>query len=120
MGLRIPGDAFADLLMVQEFVHNFSEALDLGEILGSFCRFQSTNDVKQQKQKTEHKRTPNKVIPSEQNTMLSGTCRKKILVVFNSAKYNAFRYLQKDPDIGGLYVYFFYNLFLMHFDVKYS
>lgn len=32
LGLQIPGDAFADLLMVQEFVHNFSEALDLGEI----------------------------------------------------------------------------------------
>lgn len=29
LGLQIPGDAFADLLMVQEFVHNFSEALDL-------------------------------------------------------------------------------------------
>ena len=31
MGLKIPGGAFADLLMVQEFVHNFSEALDLGK-----------------------------------------------------------------------------------------
>lgn len=29
VGLKIPGDAFADLLMVQEFVHNFSEALEL-------------------------------------------------------------------------------------------
>ncbi|KAL9966066.1 hypothetical protein ACROYT_G024079 [Oculina patagonica] len=28
-GLEIPGGAFADLLMVQEFVHNFGEALDL-------------------------------------------------------------------------------------------
>jgi len=31
VGLKIPGDAFADLLMVQEFVHNFSEALELGK-----------------------------------------------------------------------------------------
>ena len=31
MGLEIPGGAFADLLMVQEFVHNFGEALDLGK-----------------------------------------------------------------------------------------
>ena len=30
-GLHIPGGAFADLLMLQEFVHNFGEALDLGE-----------------------------------------------------------------------------------------
>jgi len=29
-GLQVPGGAFADLLMVQEFVHNFCEALDLG------------------------------------------------------------------------------------------
>lgn len=31
VGLKIPGDAFANLLMVQEFVHNFSEALELGK-----------------------------------------------------------------------------------------
>ena len=31
MGLEIPGGAFSDLLMVQEFVHNFGEALDLGK-----------------------------------------------------------------------------------------
>ena len=31
LGLQIPGGAFADLLMVQEFVHNFGEALDLGK-----------------------------------------------------------------------------------------
>ena len=31
VGLKIPGDAFADLLMVQEFVHSFSEALELGK-----------------------------------------------------------------------------------------
>jgi len=29
-GLQVPGGAFADLLMLQEFVHNFGEALDLG------------------------------------------------------------------------------------------
>ncbi|CAH3184955.1 unnamed protein product, partial [Porites evermanni] len=28
-GLQVPGGAFADLLMLQEFVHNFGEALDL-------------------------------------------------------------------------------------------
>ena len=33
LGLQIPGGAFADLLMVQEFVHNFGEALDLGKNL---------------------------------------------------------------------------------------
>lgn len=33
MGLQTPGGAFADLLMVQEFVHNFGEALDLGKNL---------------------------------------------------------------------------------------
>lgn len=33
MGLHAPGGAFADLLMVQEFVHNFAEALDLGKRL---------------------------------------------------------------------------------------
>ena len=27
--------------------------------LGSLCRYRSTNDVKQKKQKTEHKRIPN-------------------------------------------------------------
>ena len=27
----MPGGAFADLLMLQEFVHNFGEALDLGK-----------------------------------------------------------------------------------------
>ena len=31
MGLQTPGGAFADLLMVQEFVHNFGEALDVGK-----------------------------------------------------------------------------------------
>ena len=30
-GLQVPGGAFADLLMLQEFVHNFGEALDLGK-----------------------------------------------------------------------------------------
>ena len=29
-GVQIPGGAFADLLMLKEFVHNFGEALDLG------------------------------------------------------------------------------------------
>lgn len=33
LGLQTPGGAFADLLMVQEFVHNFGEALDLGKNL---------------------------------------------------------------------------------------
>lgn len=31
LGLQIPGGAFADLLMVQEFVHNFCDALELGK-----------------------------------------------------------------------------------------
>ena len=30
--LKISGDAFADLCMVQEFLHNFSTALDIGKI----------------------------------------------------------------------------------------
>ena len=30
-GLQAPGGAFADLLMVQEFVHNFCDALDVGK-----------------------------------------------------------------------------------------
>ena len=35
LGLQIPGGAFADLLMVQEFVHNFCDALELGKKFSS-------------------------------------------------------------------------------------
>ena len=37
LGLQTPGGAFADLLMVQEFVHNFGEALDLGKDLSKLA-----------------------------------------------------------------------------------
>ena len=32
--LKIFGSAFADLCMVQEFLHNFGTALDIGKIIG--------------------------------------------------------------------------------------
>jgi hypothetical protein len=32
--LKISGSAFADLCMVQEFLHNFGTALDIGKIIG--------------------------------------------------------------------------------------
>uniref|UniRef100_A0A1S4KME2 Uncharacterized protein n=2 Tax=Ixodes scapularis TaxID=6945 RepID=A0A1S4KME2_IXOSC len=32
-GLKVPGTAFANLLMVREFLHNFGETLHFGESL---------------------------------------------------------------------------------------
>ena len=32
-GLRLPGQAVADSLMVVEFLNNFNDALDMGELL---------------------------------------------------------------------------------------
>nr|XP_032525130.1 uncharacterized protein LOC116776136 [Danaus plexippus plexippus] len=41
-GLRIPGQAMADLLQVYEFLHNFGQALGFGESNQTFDRFQIT------------------------------------------------------------------------------
>ena len=40
--IKVPGCAFADLLMVQEFVYNFGEALDIGKILVSLVMMKMT------------------------------------------------------------------------------